>query len=64
MWLAVLGNCVAAWGWLGMDGDIAAAIPISQSPFCVGVGDRWGYRSSILRSCDVGIIAAISISKL
>ena len=55
MWLAVLGDCVAAWVWLGTDGDIAAAILISQSPFCVGVGDGWGYRSSNVRSCDTDI---------
>ena len=51
MWLAVLGDCVAAWVWLGTDGDIAAAIPISQSPFCVGVGDGWGYRSFAFCVC-------------
>ena len=33
MWLAVLGDCGAAWGWLGTDRDIAAVIPISQ--FCI-----------------------------
>ena len=64
MWLAVLSDCVAAWVWLGTDGDIAAAIPISQSPFCVGVGDGWGYRSSILHNCDIGIAAALLILQL
>ena len=39
MWLAVLGDCVAAWGWLGTDGDIAAAISISQSPVLGVDGD-------------------------
>ena len=39
MWLAVLGDCVAAWGWLGTDGDIAAAISISQSPVLGMDGD-------------------------
>ena len=28
------------------------------------VGDGWGYRSSILRNCDIGIAAAISILQL
>ena len=30
MWLAVLSDCVTAGGWLGTNGDIAAAISISQ----------------------------------
>ena len=52
---------VAAGGWLVTDGNIAAAISILQYPFCVGVGDSWGYRSSILHDCDIDIAAAIPI---
>ena len=52
---------IVAWRWLGADGDITAAILILQSPFCVGVEDGWGYRSSILRDCDTDIVAVIPI---
>ena len=43
-----------------MDRDIAAAISILQSLFCVGVGDGWGYRSSILHNCNINIAVVIS----
>ena len=65
----------AVEGWLGanacrghviisaaMAGNILSQLAlILQSPFCVGVGDGWGYCSSILHDCNIDIAGVIVI---
>ena len=59
--LAIASQHGGGWGRMGIS---QLRYRYCSPPFCVRVGDGWGYRSSILRNCDIGIAAAISISQL
>ena len=59
--LAIASQHGGGWGRMG----ISQLRYRYRSPLlCVRVGDGWGYRSSILRNCNIGITAVISISQL
>ena len=59
--LVIASQHGGGWGRMGIS---QLRYRYCSPPFCVRVGDGWGYCSSILCNCDIGIAAVILISQL